>query len=96
MGCCATSDWEHANLELGTDLAIQDQKLTCDSEGFADVSLSSNRDSDSLKTDCSKGKNRVEPLLIDSSATVDPTLITPRFGGLSPRPMNLRNTTVSH
>ena len=68
-------------------MAIQDQKPTCDSEGFADVSLSSNRDSDLAKP-ASVGvptpARSAYPLLfshdLDFSDRFEPSITTPRFG----------------
>lgn len=71
MGCCASDRLESADLEVAFNsgtLAIQDKKPTLDSEGFADVSLTSNRDSE-LKPQQSQGEFDLQ------------TLVTPRFGG---------------
>jgi len=71
MGCCTSDRLESADLEVafssGT-LVIQDKKPTLDSEGFADVSLTSNRDSE-LKPPHTQGEFDLQ------------TLVTPRFGG---------------
>lgn len=81
MGCCGASRLESTDLEVAfshSNLAIQDKKPTLDSEGFADVSLSSNRESD-LKMQKSGGELDLQ------------SLVTPRFGakangGLGPFP----------
>ena len=72
MGCCASDRLDSGDLEIAFNsgtLAIQDKKPTLDSEGFADISLTSNRDSEAIKPQLTFGEFDLQ------------ALVTPRFGG---------------
>jgi hypothetical protein len=92
MGCCGSSKVEGADMEIvfRSDLAIQEKVPTLDPEGFADISLTSHRDTEARKSDAhpmfmvNKSLEKQRNLSIDAHDDLPQPLqdlITPRFGG---------------